>query len=323
MLFHSSIVIRLFVCILTSMHYALHTHVVFYQPDTGEVFTWGGGFYGQLGHRSRRNMYAPRRVEDLVPLSIERVVCGGWHTGMRDTRGSSRSLLFWFFLSSFAPSAVCVGTHCICAAAVTTDGQVHLFGRGSYVASPPTARVLLFALLLLRFLPGLISFTSHIYSAFCVSVVVVVTLTVCLRRFGQLGSGIWGAVAEPTRPSNSDTFFVIDVSLGTEHTLVLASRAPVEQSKEEKQRKEAKAKRESEAKEKREKEQQSKMESEIRAATKPQSAAATGPAAGSGSAPAAAAAATEGVAMRKPTPEVAVGAAAAAARAEQEPKEKA
>lgn len=61
--------------------------------DKGEVFTWGYGNDGQLGHADRQNLNQPRKLN--FDQKIERVVCGGGHTGI-----------------------------------ITEGGQLYLFGRG-------------------------------------------------------------------------------------------------------------------------------------------------------------------------------------------------
>ncbi|NXQ88829.1 RCCD1 protein, partial [Nyctibius grandis] len=51
-----------------------HTAVV---TRGGELYTWGWGKYGQLGHGDNASADRPRRVEQLV---AEEVVCGPWTT---------------------------------------------------------------------------------------------------------------------------------------------------------------------------------------------------------------------------------------------------
>ncbi|KAM6119266.1 LOW QUALITY PROTEIN: RCC1 domain-containing protein 1 [Pterocles gutturalis] len=56
-----------------------HTAVV---TRGGELYTWGWGKYGQLGHGDSASSDRPRRVECLVAegLRVEEVVCGPWTT---------------------------------------------------------------------------------------------------------------------------------------------------------------------------------------------------------------------------------------------------
>ncbi|NXV17216.1 RCCD1 protein, partial [Cepphus grylle] len=56
-----------------------HTAVV---TRGGELYTWGWGKYGQLGHGDNSSSDRPRRIEYLVAegLQAEEVVCGPWTT---------------------------------------------------------------------------------------------------------------------------------------------------------------------------------------------------------------------------------------------------
>ena len=63
----------------------------------GEVFTWGNGGYGRLGHGDETTQMTPKRVEALVGVMSKQVACGRHHT------------------------AVC-----------SVDGQVFTFGNGQY-----------------------------------------------------------------------------------------------------------------------------------------------------------------------------------------------
>ncbi|EFB25922.1 hypothetical protein PANDA_008494, partial [Ailuropoda melanoleuca] len=56
-----------------------HTAVV---TRTGELYTWGWGKYGQLGHKDTTSLDRPRRVEYFVDkqLQVRAVSCGPWNT---------------------------------------------------------------------------------------------------------------------------------------------------------------------------------------------------------------------------------------------------
>ncbi|NXU45513.1 RCCD1 protein, partial [Drymodes brunneopygia] len=60
-----------------------HTAVV--TREYGELYTWGWGKYGQLGHGNSLSSDRARRVELLVAkgLRVEEVVCGPWTTYVR------------------------------------------------------------------------------------------------------------------------------------------------------------------------------------------------------------------------------------------------
>ncbi len=48
--------------------------------ETGEIFTWGYGNDGQLGHKDRTNLNSPKKLQ--FGEKIKKVVCGGGHTGI-------------------------------------------------------------------------------------------------------------------------------------------------------------------------------------------------------------------------------------------------
>ncbi|KAA8549856.1 hypothetical protein F0562_001540 [Nyssa sinensis] len=54
-----------------------HTAVV---TSAGQLFTFGDGTFGVLGHGDRRSVSKPREVESLKGLRTVRAACGVWHT---------------------------------------------------------------------------------------------------------------------------------------------------------------------------------------------------------------------------------------------------
>ncbi|KAL8122358.1 hypothetical protein AgCh_018916 [Apium graveolens] len=54
-----------------------HTAVV---TSAGQLFTFGDGTFGVLGHGDRKNVLKPREVESLKGLRTVRAACGVWHT---------------------------------------------------------------------------------------------------------------------------------------------------------------------------------------------------------------------------------------------------
>ena len=56
----------------------------------GEVFTWGRGRYGKLGHGDESDQETPKRIEALalVGVKTEEVSCGYEHTAVRTTDGA-------------------------------------------------------------------------------------------------------------------------------------------------------------------------------------------------------------------------------------------
>ncbi|XP_051484806.1 RCC1 domain-containing protein 1 isoform X2 [Apus apus] len=47
---------------------------------SGEVYAWGGGRHGQLGHGTLESAQQPRLVEALAGLRMAAVAAGGWHS---------------------------------------------------------------------------------------------------------------------------------------------------------------------------------------------------------------------------------------------------
>ncbi|ERN17078.1 uncharacterized protein LOC18445411 [Amborella trichopoda] len=56
---------------------AWHTAVV---STSGQLFTYGDGSFGTLGHGDLKNYFQPREVESLKGLRVKWVACGSWHT---------------------------------------------------------------------------------------------------------------------------------------------------------------------------------------------------------------------------------------------------
>ncbi|CAG8633365.1 3734_t:CDS:2, partial [Ambispora gerdemannii] len=48
----------------------------------GEVFTWGSGRYGQLGHGNLVSLNKPTAIEFLQGLTVTEIACGGWHSAV-------------------------------------------------------------------------------------------------------------------------------------------------------------------------------------------------------------------------------------------------
>ncbi|KNA20329.1 hypothetical protein SOVF_053390 [Spinacia oleracea] len=54
-----------------------HTAIV---SSAGQLFTFGDGTFGVLGHGDRKSFSAPREIESLKGLRTVRAACGVWHT---------------------------------------------------------------------------------------------------------------------------------------------------------------------------------------------------------------------------------------------------
>ncbi len=46
----------------------------------GELFTWGGGMYGKLGHGNEAGQPKPLIVQSLRGMAVAQVSCGSRHT---------------------------------------------------------------------------------------------------------------------------------------------------------------------------------------------------------------------------------------------------
>jgi alpha-tubulin suppressor-like RCC1 family protein len=49
-----------------------------YVDEKGDVFTWGEGSFGQLGHGNKDSHHTPKRVQ--LDFKVKHVACGGSHT---------------------------------------------------------------------------------------------------------------------------------------------------------------------------------------------------------------------------------------------------
>ncbi|CAI5732031.1 unnamed protein product [Hyaloperonospora brassicae] len=56
--------------------------------DAGELYTWGSGEDGRLGHGDMRDRAVPRKVMSLLRESVTTASCGGAHTAVLTTRGT-------------------------------------------------------------------------------------------------------------------------------------------------------------------------------------------------------------------------------------------
>ncbi len=54
--------------------------------DTGDVYSWGKGYKGRLGHRFPENVRSPKIIDALASKDIKMVSCfyvyAGFHTGV-------------------------------------------------------------------------------------------------------------------------------------------------------------------------------------------------------------------------------------------------
>lgn len=57
----------------------------------GELYTWGWGKYGQLGHKNTASLDQPQRVDYFKDnlLHVEAVICGPWNTYVYAVEGKT------------------------------------------------------------------------------------------------------------------------------------------------------------------------------------------------------------------------------------------
>ena len=120
-----------------------HTAV---STSTGELFTFGCGEMGRLGHDNHDNEWVPRRVEALTRKCVVQVACGDFHTaavtsegelfafggsgrlghGVRDNELVPRRVEA--LVGKRVVQVACGSLH---TAVVTSEGELYTFGKGS------------------------------------------------------------------------------------------------------------------------------------------------------------------------------------------------
>ncbi|XP_054433581.1 RCC1 domain-containing protein 1 isoform X4 [Pteronotus mesoamericanus] len=65
---------------LRARRLALGTEHVLLLDEAGQVYSWGGGRHGQLGHGTLEAEREPRLLEALQGLRMAEVAAGGWHS---------------------------------------------------------------------------------------------------------------------------------------------------------------------------------------------------------------------------------------------------
>eukprot|EP00945_MAST-04E_sp_MAST-4E-sp1_P007226 g7226.t1 len=118
--------------------------------NNGQVFIWGGGWFGRLGLGNSDNVYTPMKLEALDYMFIVQVSCGGYHTMAVTTEGEvytwgrgDERLGLGETLDVFEPTlivslrqkqaaivSVCAGEeHSL---AIAQNGTVYSWGKGRY-----------------------------------------------------------------------------------------------------------------------------------------------------------------------------------------------
>ncbi|KAL9370072.1 hypothetical protein Peur_041271 [Populus x canadensis] len=179
-----------------------HTAVV---TSAGQLFTFGDGTFGVLGHGDRSSVSTPREVESLKGLRTMRVACGVWHTAavVEVMVGSSSS------------------SNCSSGKLFTWgDGDKGRLGHGDKEA---------------RLVPTYVA--TLVEPSFC-QVACGHSLTVALTTSGQvytMGSPVYGQLGNPQADGKVPTRvegklmknFVEELACGAYHVAVLTSRTEV------------------------------------------------------------------------------------------------
>lgn len=168
-----------------------HTAIV---TDAGELFTWGEGKFGRLGHMSERNCHSPTIVEYMVGKKPRQVSCGGFHT-----------------------------------AVVSEDGRLYTFGGGEHGQLGHNDRVNKMTPTFVEALDGM--FVSQITCGWSHSVALTVKGLVYTwgnGDHGKLGHGNGRKVAVPQAVENMKGYRVVWVASYNEHTAALVD--PVDHS---------------------------------------------------------------------------------------------
>lgn len=58
-----------------------------FNTNTSQIFTWGGGWYGKLGHGSERFQLKPKPLKSLLSEKIVQIACGGNSTCALNSSG--------------------------------------------------------------------------------------------------------------------------------------------------------------------------------------------------------------------------------------------
>jgi len=66
-----------------------HADCPFLYTRPGDIYTWGDGFGGKLGHGGIDTCLQPRKVEKLAGMKVTSVTCGVWHTACLVIEGNS------------------------------------------------------------------------------------------------------------------------------------------------------------------------------------------------------------------------------------------
>ena len=117
--------------------------------EQGDLYTWGEGKFGRLGHGAERNCHAPKLVESLSGKKPRQVSCGGFHTavvtedgylftfgggehgqlGHNDRVNKVKPTMVQALEGVFVSQITCGWSHSV---ALTSKGQVYTWGNGDH-----------------------------------------------------------------------------------------------------------------------------------------------------------------------------------------------
>jgi len=114
-----------------------------------QVYTWGEGKFGRLGHGAERNCHSPRLVESLLGKRPIQIACGGFHSavvtedgkmytfgggehgqlGHGDKVNKVKPTLVQALDDIFLQQITCGWSHSV---ALTSEGEVYTWGNGDH-----------------------------------------------------------------------------------------------------------------------------------------------------------------------------------------------
>lgn len=117
--------------------------------ESGDVYTFGEGKFGRLGHHSEHNQLYARTVDALVGKRVKQVACGGFHTaavtesgevytwgggehgqlGHGDKVNKTVPTLVESLKDKMVVQITCGWSHTV---ALTDDGEVYTWGNGDH-----------------------------------------------------------------------------------------------------------------------------------------------------------------------------------------------
>lgn len=212
----------------------------------GDLFTWGGGMYGKLGHGNESGHSTPKRVEGLVGLTVQQIACGSRHTavitstgalytwgdkengvaGHGDTEGHQYTPKLLERLSSkkVVQLSAC-GFHTGC---LTDNGEVYTWGEGKFGRLGHGAERNCHSPRLVEVLYG--KRPSQVACGGFHTAVITEDgrmFTFGGGEHGQLGHGDKVNKVKPTLVQALDSFTIVQITCGWSHSVALTNKGKV------------------------------------------------------------------------------------------------